>query len=119
MLPSKKIISLWEEVPYKFSVYASFTTALLLGIAILTLQNFLPPIIPLFYGKPTGTGELTSLYGFLIAPLTSLLVTIVNLGFSFVFKDEFTKKILVLSALFVSILLAVTVIKIILLVGFF
>lgn len=116
---SSKIGSYWKETPFKFSVYTAVAITLVLGALVLTLKNNLPPILPLFYGKPVGEAELTPFYGFLIAPAASLLVIIINTLLSFTFKDVFIKKVLVLSALFITILIAVTVIKIIFLVGFF
>lgn len=111
--------SAWVETPFKSCVYASFAISLLLGAGILIIQNNLPPSLPLFYGKPVGEAELTSVTGFLIAPAASFLITLVNTLLSFTFKDVFIKKILILSSFLVTLLITITLIKIITLVGFF
>lgn len=109
----------WALTPYKLGVYISCAASLTLAVVIFLLQRNLPPVVPLFYGKPVGAGILTSNYGLLIAPGVSLIITLLNLLISFIVKDSFTKRILIIAALFVTILTAVTVIKIITLVGFF
>jgi len=88
-------------------------------LAIIILKSFLPPLVPLFYGEPAGEAQLTNTFGLLIAPAVAFLLTILNLSVSFWVKDEFLKKILAISTLVISVLTAITMVKIILLVGFF
>jgi hypothetical protein len=95
------------------------------GVDILTiltpllLRNLLPPLVPLFYGRPVGERQLISTLGLSIAPLASLLITVVNLLLSLRAKDLFIKRVLAISALVISALTAITVTKIIFLVGLF
>ncbi len=116
---NSKLRSLWEETPLKESIYISAATSITLAVGILVLRGNLPPKLPLFYGKPVGEAELTTITGFLIAPAAALSITCFNTLLSFVFKDVFVKKILILSSLFATLLIAITLVKIITLVGFF
>lgn len=110
---------MWKNIPLKGYVYASFGLNLIVVAAIFGLKSFLPPVLPLFYGLATGTNQLTHTYGLLIAPATGLLITLLNICLTIITKDQFFKKTLIISAMFVSILITITVLKIILLVGFF
>ena len=104
---------------YRNYFLASIIINLLTALAVLILKSFLPPLTPLFYGRPVGATQLTATLGLLIAPGISLLLTIVNLLLSFTVKDDFLKKVLAVSTAFISLLTTITVIKIIFLVGFF
>ena len=99
-----------------------YSAAALSGISILGiffLQSFLPPVVPLFYGGTAGEGQLVPALGLLIAPGASLIITVLNIGLSMTTKDDFSKKALAISALVVSILTTITLIKIVFLIGFF
>ncbi len=92
------------------------------GISILGiffLKDFLPPVVPLFYGGASGEGQLVPTLGLLIAPGVALIITLLNIGLSTITKDDFSKKALAIAAFVVSILTTVTIIKIFFLVGFF
>lgn len=119
MILNNNLLSNWSKTPCKNYIYLSFSISVLLVFGIIILQNNLPPSLPLFYGKPAGEGVLTNLRGFLIAPLLAFLITLANTLISFIFKDIFIKKILILTSLLVTILISITIIKIIALVGFF
>jgi hypothetical protein len=110
---------MWKKVPYR----NYFLVAIIINIAvfasIIVFKNYLPPLAPLFYGKPVGEAQLTNTLGLLIAPGVSLLITVINLLLSLLIKDDFFKKLLSISTIVISIFIAITVIKIILLVGFF
>ncbi len=119
MLPKLKLLDLWAKTPLKSFASSSFAINLALILIIVLLKGFLPPEVPLFYGKPVGEMQLTSALGLLIAPVASILITLINISLNFWVKDLFAKKILIISAFFVSVLTAITVLKIIFLVGFF
>jgi hypothetical protein len=110
---------MWRKVTYRNYFLASIIIEAFLALSIILLKNFLPPLVPLFYGLPAGEEQLTSTLGLLIAPGVSSLMTIVNLCISFWVKDDFIKKILAISTTALALLATITVIKIILLVGFF
>lgn len=114
-----KLKDFWGKVPLKSYIYLSLGVTLLTSVAALILRNLLPPEVPLFYGKPTGEEQLTSSLGLLIAPAVSLLVTILNTALSTLVENPFLKNVLIISALFVSLLTGITIFKIIFLVGLF
>lgn len=113
------IKSLWGKVILKNYVVAGTCLSLVSVILIVLFRGILPPQVPLFYGQPVGEGQLVSSWGFLIAPASSLLITAVNVFFSTRVSDIFYKKVLIISAFFVSVLVIITTVKIIFLVGFF
>ena len=109
----------WKQLPFKNHIYLSFGLSLFVTLLILALKNYLPPEIPLFYGKSTGPEQLTSKFSLMIAPGVAILITTINTILSFLVNDIFIKKTLVISSVFISLLSSITVIKIIMLVGFF
>ena len=110
---------MWKKVTYRnyFLVATAINVTVLL--LLILLRKFLPPLAPLFYGRPLGEAQLTTTFGLLIAPGVSLLITILNLGLSLWANDNFIKKLLAVSAIVISTLTAITITKIVLLVGFF
>jgi hypothetical protein len=110
---------MWKKIPYKGSIYLSASLNIVSAIIIFALKGFLPPVVPLFYGLPTGTEQLTPVLGLFLVPIVGLVVIAINVLLSIFTKDDFLKKSLIISSVFISLLLTVTVIKIVLLVGFF
>lgn len=110
---------MWKNLPFKGYVYTSLAFNIVLGVAIFIIKGFLPPVIPLFYGLPTGVNQLVPTLGLIIAPVASLIVTLINIGVASFINDQFFKRTLIVSAIFVSVLVTITTLKIILLVGFF
>lgn len=109
----------WKETPFKGYFYAALIINFILIAMPFALKDFLPPLLPLFYQRPVGESQLISTFGLAIAPGISLVITITNTILSFTTKDIFLKKMLAVVALIVSILTAITIIKIVFLVGFF
>jgi len=110
---------MWKKLAYRNYFLAAVIINIGVFLSLVLLRNFLPPLAPLFYGRPVGEAQLTNTFGLLIAPGASLLMTALNLGLSFWIKDNFLKKLLAISAIVISVLTAITITKIILLVGFF
>ncbi len=110
---------MWKKIPYRGCIYASVFLNTVSAIAIFALKGFLPPVVPLFYGLPTGAEQLTPTLGLLLVPAVGLIITFINVFVSVISKDDFLKKSLIISSVFISLLLTITVIKIVLLVGFF
>jgi hypothetical protein len=110
---------MWKKVTYRNYFLAAIIINIVVALLLLLLKSFLPPLTPLFYGKPVGESQLTGTFGLLIAPGVSFLITMLNILFSLWVKDGFLKKILAISTIIVSVLVAITIIKIIFLVGFF
>ncbi len=110
---------MWKKVAYRNYFLVAVIINVTVLLSLILLRNFLPPLAPLFYGRPMGEAQLTNTFGLLIAPGVSLLMTVLNLCLSFWIKDVFLKKLLAISAIVISVLTAITITKIILLVGFF
>jgi len=106
-------------VPFKELVIAGFSLDFIAALLIIFLRNFLPPVVPLLYGRPGGVGQLVPELYLLIAPLAAIVLTIVNLLVMNFQENLFTRKILSASAFLISLLTTITIVKIILLVGFF
>ena len=106
-------------MPYRNYFLAAIIIDVVVLLLLLILKNFLPPLAPLFYGKPIGEAQLTTTFGLMIAPLVSILITVINLVLSLWLSDDFFRKLLAISAVVVSVLLTITILKIVLLVGFF
>ena len=99
----------------QFSVY-SFVISLILVMLILFLPNFLPNKLPLFYSLRWGESQLASKEQFLILPAISLGITLVNLLIIRQLHSQqvLLKQILQITTLLCSLILVVTLVKIIL-----
>ena len=93
--------------------------ALVSILSILIAKSFLPPVIPIFFGKPTGDEQLASYWFLFTIPGISIIISTINIIVSTSGKDEFIKKVLAVGSFLISFMATVTVTKIILLVGFF
>lgn len=109
----------WKDTPFKgllsFSILLNFVSA---GFTLAVI-NFLPPLVPVLYGQPTGENQLLPTLGLLIIPIASVFITLINIFMGHIFNDKFSFKILIATSSLVSVLSTITVIKIIFLVGFF
>lgn len=112
------IKSLWGKVVLKNYALGGIFLSLSSAALIFLFKGKLPPQVPLFYGLPVGEAQLTPFWGFFIAPAVLLLIIFVNIFLSIIVSDNFYKRILIISSFFVSILVAITTLKIIFLVGF-
>lgn len=109
----------WKRLRFPNFFVAAGVLNLLTVISILVLKGFLPPVVPLMYGRPAGAEQLTQTLFLLIVPGVSLLLSGVNVFISSSSKDDFIKKFLAVASLAVSAMATITITKIILLVGFF
>lgn len=112
----KKILDI---LPYRNWVIGLISVNLLILLAIFFLKRFLPPVVPLFYGKPYGAEQLTTQSSLFLIPLVALFITIINTIINFVIKDEYLQKILVGGMVICTLLASVTLLKIVFLVGSF
>ncbi len=110
---------MWKKLPLKGAIYVSLGTNLVLTVFILIIRNYLPPVVPLFYGLPSGQSQLAPTLQLLMVPLVSVVITVLNIFIVSLLRDVFYKKALIISGVLISFLGAVTVIKIVFLVGFF
>lgn len=115
----KDFSSSWASVPHKALIYSTLALSLLNGAFAAILIPYLPPQLPLFYGKPIGEEQLVRAVYFLIAPAVSLFINLINVLLVMVIGDLFTRKVLIFTGFFVAALIAITTTRIILLVGFF
>lgn len=109
----------WKNTPYKNYLYLSTFLIAATSLTVFFLKNFLPPVVPLFYGKPLSESQLVPAPGLLIPLGVALVILIINLILNFIVKDGFLKKILIVSSFLVLVLMIITVVKIVSLVGFF
>ena len=111
-----------QSFPKNLKPYLIFAFGLTIGsilIVLLARTKFLPPEVPLFYGEALGEAQIGKSMGLTIPSLISLLIIVVNLLISFIVRDEFLKRVLILASLATAIFSTITTIKIILLVGSF
>lgn len=90
---------------------------ILVVLAVLLLQNHLPPVVPLFYGLPYGEEQLASKWALVIPPIVALALLGVNIFIAHETKDDFIKQIMEGLTLATTALSTITVVRIILLVG--
>lgn len=110
---------MWKKVTFKNYFLAAIIINLLISLSLLVLKSFLPPLAPLFYGRPSGESQLTSFLGLFIAPGVSIVITVVNLLLNLWTEDIFLKRLLATTAVIVSVMSAITIVKIVFLIGYF
>lgn len=130
-LSKKSVKKLWEEkigknkeilvenIPFKDFVGAAVLINILIIALVVLIQKLLPPQLPLFYGLPEGEEQLVSSLSLVIPNLASLIIIATNVILSYLLKDEFLKKFLIITAIGVSLFSAITTIKIVFLIGSF
>ncbi len=79
----------------------------------------IPPLVPLYYGNPTGVEQLGPAKGVFIPPSFVLVALITTILINKAYKDNFLETLLVLSLCVLTVLSTVTVFKILFLVGNF
>lgn len=90
---------------------------ILVVIIALFFQSHLPPVVPLFYGMPSGEEQLANQWALIIPPLVALAFLGVNIFITHITKDDFIKQVLLGLTITTTALSTITVVKIILLVG--
>lgn len=116
-----KRISLGKAISFPFRSYFVVFLGLNLAVIILvlSLQSKLPPVVPLFYGLPTGEEQLVPKM-FLITPLLiAIAITIANIFILKITKEAFIQKVFVGLTLAVTLLAIITTVKIFFLVASF
>lgn len=107
------------EIPYFKAAIFIVIINILTIIAILFLQRYLPPEIPLFYGLPDTVEQLATTRSLIIPPAISTTIIIINTTVCVFIKDEFLKKTLMISGLATFIFSIIAIIRIVFLVGSF
>jgi hypothetical protein len=109
----------FKFLPYfKISIFVLLINTLIIAL-ILYLRKSLPPVVPLYYGKPAGEEQLGSSLSLLLPPAISIILTIINSIFAKLTSDPFLQQVLIGLTIVVSVLSTITVLKIIFLVGSF
>lgn len=86
---------------------------------VILFQKKLPPEVPLFYGAAEGESQLVSSWALVVPAISSIVLVLVNSFLSSILKDDFVKKVLIFSALIVTLFSVITTLKIAFLVGSF
>lgn len=115
----KKGNELTKNIPYIKLLYASLTLNILLLVFMFLFQDRIPPEVPLFYGYPDGEDQLAQKSSLIVPSLVSIVSIIINSVIAYFSKDEFVKKILIITGFAITFLSILTTLKIILLVGNF
>jgi hypothetical protein len=108
-----------NKIVFKNYFLAVLILSVFISLLPLALRNYLPPVVPVFYGRPYGPAQLVPTFWFITPLIVSLLVGAINFLISYWSKDLFVKKILAVSSLFICIIAVIAVVKVIFLVGFF
>ncbi|QQG41931.1 MAG: hypothetical protein HYV90_01305 [Candidatus Woesebacteria bacterium] len=119
MSTNTEIASSWHKTPFRGFFYASLGLGFSSIAIIFIFKNILPPIVPLFYGRPFGESQLVPVLNLFFAPIVSIVITLTNSGLALITEDVFSKKILISGAFLFSLLITITILKIVFLVGFF
>ena len=97
--------------------FGPLTISLFTCLIALLAQVVLPPQIPLFYGLPVSTEQLSPSLGLLIPGGLVVGINLFNLFLWMKINDKYLKRILLISSYIVSLFVIITTIKIIFLVG--
>lgn len=109
----------FERLPLKRFYVAAFFLSLGIIIVGLISKFILPPEIPLFYGLPQSSKQLSTSIFLFIPSLISIFFTIINAYISTFIDNNYLKKVFAFSSVLVSVLSAITTLKIVFLVGGF
>jgi len=114
-----RLQTIYRGMPYRSWIIGLILVNILALISVFFLKSFLPPVVPLFYGKPYGADQLAPQNFLLLAPFIALVICLVTTTINFIIKDEFLQKVLVGLMVICTVLALVTLLKIIFLVGSF
>ncbi len=109
----------FEKLPLKKMFVISGISSIILIFIGLLAQIFLPPQIPLFYGLPQTEIQLAPSILIILPSIFSIILTLVNAIVAIKINDNFLKKTLAFSSISVTLLIAITTLKIIFLISSF
>lgn len=107
------------NIPFKEYFFVCFGLNLLIIILLFLLQNNLPPVVPLFYGLPTGDEQLVPRMFLAIPCLSAIIIIVINGVVAKLSKSAFIQRVLVGLILAGTLLALITTIKIFFLVASF
>lgn len=102
---------------YTKEVSAALIINLMVIVFVFLIQKSLPPVIPLFYGMPYGSEQLTSSISLILPPLIAMAITVVNSFLITLTNDDFLQKVLLVAMYTTTLLSTITVLKIVSLVS--
>ena len=109
-----------RSFPFIKFLITSFAINVATAALIALVYSNLPPIVPLLYGKPKGVEQLAPKTTLLIPPAIATIITFVNAGaIKIIIKDSFLQAVLAGISIVASILSAITILRIIFLIGSF
>ena len=122
--PTQKIIKGFDKKKEKFErlplrrfyTFSFFLNIFIIGLAFLA-RFILPPQIPLYYGLPQSSEQIVPASYLFLPSFMSLVFTILNAYVSIFVDNTYLKKVFAFSSILISILTAVTTLKIVFLVG--
>ncbi len=117
------VITAWNAIKknWLIGLVHKFVLALFILSIVLLVWRFpvLPPAVPLWFSRPWGSDQLASPYWLVLLPVSSMLWYVIDLVIGVYVTTEYLifTQMLFLSALIVSILSFITLIKILFLVS--
>lgn len=114
---AKTLKSFLDLIPYRNWTLGLFIVNTITVVVVFLLSHQLPPVVPLMYGNPYGAEQLASRTLLVLPPIIAIAITVANSVISYFIKDDFLKRVLVGGATICTLFSAITVIKIIFLVG--
>ena len=114
MINFKKI---FEKMPLKNLFLVSIVINLVFILLGLFANLILPPEIPLFYGLPKNSEQLTRSIFIVLPSLVSLVMTLVNITISVKVDSQYLKRVMAFASTGITILSIIATYKIIFLVG--
>lgn len=106
-----------KNLAYKNPIIFVFFVNLLLIVFAVSMQAFLPPVVPLLYGLPKGEEQLVPKIFLALPAIASEAVLIINALLIRFLKDDFLQKSLFYLIVAVCALSAITTLRIFFLVG--
>lgn len=87
--------NLINRLPYAKTVFAFCALNIVLVILVFLIKNRLPPVVPIYFGLPSGSEQLGPPESLALLPLASLIIAIINALISTFTKDEFLQKVVI------------------------
>lgn len=112
-----KFIPKFERLPLKKLFIASFIINIFTILVGLLAKFILPPEIPLLYGLPQTSEQLTKSILIILPSSVALFLTIINAILSINTSENYLKKTLAFASISISLLSFIGTFKIILLIG--
>lgn len=115
----KNIISQTSQkrLVYPGLFYTTLAFSVLTITAAFLINKQLPPQIPLYYGLAEGEDQLAPSILLVFPGVLGLIILLLNTAISFLTKELFYKKVLLVSAFAANVLVIITTIKIAFLIG--